>query len=110
MEKSLKFKKAYFQICNCGSKKLHFYFYASPDSNDSDNLAKFPIPFFSIASVTAFLDAHVLEELISVEQKEELLKYVKEAGLQEQAEEEETFFILAMKEMMENIASDGKVN
>lgn len=110
MEKSLKFKKAYFQICNCGTPKLHFYFYASPDSNNSDNLAKFPIPFFSIASVTAFLDAHVLEELISIEQKEELLKYVKEAGLQEQAEEGERSFILTMNEMMGNIAGNGKVN
>ena len=70
------------------------YFYANSEPNVS---GKFPIPFYSIQAVDVFLNSQIVIGFMSVEKKEELLKFAKEAGLQEKMDEDEIPTVIMSK-------------
>ncbi len=84
------FKNPYFKVCQCDVKRSHIYFY--PDIDDEDG--RFPTPFTSIEAAGVFVDVFARAGYITPERKEELLKFVKEANLEEKADKVEQGSVL----------------
>ncbi len=87
------FEKMTVKVCDCGVKRPHVYFYSDPEMGE---YARFPYPFISVEGVEIFANAHVTAGLISVEQKEGIVKIAKEAGLQEKMDEEESSHVVPL--------------
>jgi len=100
----LSFKNICFKVCECDVKKPHIYFY--PDADELGGV--FPTPFTSIEAVTVFLDGFTRLGYISKEKNEELLRFAKEANLEEKADETELGSIFPVVELINRIADRMK--
>ena len=89
------FENMALQICDCGAPKPHAYFYKDPKMGEG---ARFPYPFGSVEGVEKFIDAHITAKLVSIEQKEAMMKVAQEGGLQEKMSEEEASYVVPLAE------------